>query len=92
MDLSLRAFLKGWQFVFLHDVTCVNELPSNYDAYRKQQHRWSCGPMQLWRKGLAAVWVAPGVAWTQKLYLIVFFFGTRMCAAHVVSFVVRVHP
>eukprot|EP00964_Phaeocystis_antarctica_P060616 scaffold36150_cov54-Phaeocystis_antarctica.AAC.1 len=27
---------------------CPNEIPSDYKAYRKQQRRWSCGPMQLW--------------------------------------------
>jgi GT2 family glycosyltransferase len=79
MDLSLRAYLQGWQFVFLHDVECVNELPSSYDAYRKQQHRWSCGPMQLWKKATAAVW-ASNISWAQKLYLNVFFFGTRLFA------------
>ena len=48
MDLSLRAFLKGWQFVWCYDMECPNEIPSDYKAYRKQQRRWSCGPMQLW--------------------------------------------
>jgi hypothetical protein len=86
MDLSLRAYLQGWRFVFLYDVTCVNELPASYDAYRKQQHRWSCGPMQLWRKATAAVWQS-NISWAQKLYLNVFFFGTRLFATHVVSFV-----
>ena len=40
MDLSLRAYIKGWKAVFLKDVTCDNELPSSFFAYRKQQHRW----------------------------------------------------
>ena len=53
MDLSLRAYLRGWKFIFLDDVTCMNEIPADYDAFRKQQHRWSCGPMQLWRKAMA---------------------------------------
>lgn len=39
MDLSLRAYLRGWNFIFLDDVTCMNEIPADYDAYRKQQHR-----------------------------------------------------
>jgi len=85
MDLSLRAFLRGWEFVFLDHVTCMNEIPANYDAFRKQQHRWSCGPMQLWRKAMAAVW-ASDVPLAQKFYLNGFFFGTRMFAAHIVSF------
>ena len=81
----LRAYLKGWQFVFLYDVTCLNEIPAVYDAYRKQQHRWSCGPMQLWRKAAAAV-AASALPAAEKLYLFTFFFGVRMLATHVVSF------
>jgi hypothetical protein len=87
MDLSLRAYLQGWRFVFLYDVTCLNEVPASYDAYRKQQHRWSCGPMQLWRKATSAVWHSTNISWAQKLYLNIFFFGTRLFATHVVSFV-----
>lgn len=85
MDLSLRAYLQGWKFVFLDKVTCLNEIPGNYDAYRKQQHRWSCGPMQLWRKAMSAVWNS-SIPWSQKLYLNLFFFGTRMFSTHIVSF------
>ena len=35
MDLSLRAFLKGWQFVWCYDVECPNEIPSDYKALEK---------------------------------------------------------
>ena len=86
MDLSLRAYLKGWKFIFLNDITCDNEIPAEYDAYRKQQHRWSCGPMQLWRKATKTILESNGVSMAKKLYLIVFFFGARMFAAHIVSF------
>jgi hypothetical protein len=30
-------------------VQCLCELPESYEAYRKQQHRWHSGPMQLFR-------------------------------------------
>ena len=86
MDLSLRAYLRWWKFIFLDDVTCPNEIPACYDAFRKQQHRWSCGPMQLWRAATTAVWTAKDVPFAKKCYLVVFFFGTRMFATHVVSF------
>ncbi|GJN10365.1 hypothetical protein PR202_ga28453 [Eleusine coracana subsp. coracana] len=49
MDIAVRAHLKGWKFVFLNDVECQCELPESYEAYRKQQHRWHSGPMQLFR-------------------------------------------
>jgi beta-mannan synthase len=50
MDLSLRAHVAGWKSVFLRDVTCDNEIPADYQAYRNQQFRWTCGPMQVWRR------------------------------------------
>ncbi|KAJ4730726.1 Cellulose synthase-like protein [Rhynchospora pubera] len=49
MDIAVRAHLHGWKFVFLNDVECQCELPESYEAYRKQQHRWHSGPMQLFR-------------------------------------------
>ncbi|KAL5060039.1 hypothetical protein RYX36_031643 [Vicia faba] len=39
MDLAVRASLKGWEFVFVGDVTVKNELPSTFKAYRFQRHR-----------------------------------------------------
>eukprot|EP00897_Mesotaenium_endlicherianum_P001014 jgi/Mesen1/10913/ME000095S10255 len=86
MDLSLRAYLQGWKFIFLNDVECICEIPSTYAAYRHQQHRWSCGPMQLWRKAMVQVWQSH-IHILQKLYLNIFFFGTRLFATHIVSFV-----
>ncbi|KAE8669144.1 putative xyloglucan glycosyltransferase 10 [Hibiscus syriacus] len=49
MDIAVRAHLQGWKFIFLNDVECQCELPESYEAYRKQQHRWHSGPMQLFR-------------------------------------------
>ncbi|KAK8711736.1 hypothetical protein V6N13_147003 [Hibiscus sabdariffa] len=49
MDIAVRAHLSGWKFVYLNDVKCLCELPESYEAYKKQQHRWHSGPMQLFR-------------------------------------------
>lgn len=85
MDLSLRAFLKGWHFVWRYDVECPNEIPSDYKAYRKQQRRWSCGPMQLWAAARVAV-AESSLPPLHKSYLNIFFFGVRMLATNVISF------
>ena len=58
MDLSLRTFINGWKAIYLTDVTCVNELPAQFAAYRKQQHRWTCGPIQLWLKANKDIWAS----------------------------------
>ncbi|GAV70771.1 Glyco_tranf_2_3 domain-containing protein [Cephalotus follicularis] len=49
MDIAVRAHLFGWKFIYLNDVKCLCELPESYEAYKKQQHRWHSGPMQLFR-------------------------------------------
>ncbi|MCD9646479.1 putative xyloglucan glycosyltransferase 6 [Datura stramonium] len=49
MDIAVRAHLCGWKFIYVNDVKCLCELPESYEAYKKQQHRWHSGPMQLFR-------------------------------------------
>lgn len=55
MDIAVRAHLNGWKFIFLNDVKVLCELPESYEAYKKQQHRWHSGPMQLFRLSLPAI-------------------------------------
>uniref|UniRef100_A0ACD5UNU4 Uncharacterized protein n=1 Tax=Avena sativa TaxID=4498 RepID=A0ACD5UNU4_AVESA len=76
MDIAVRAHLKGWKFVFLNDVECQCELPESYEAYRKQQHRWHSGPMQLFRLCLPDI-IRCKVAFWKKANLIFLFFLLR---------------
>jgi len=50
LDLSYRAQVRGWQFVFLPDVVTPAELPVEVNAFKSQQHRWSKGSIQTARK------------------------------------------
>lgn len=43
MDLSLRAYLKGWKSLYLPHVDNPNELPASLSSYKTQQFRWA-GP------------------------------------------------
>ena len=56
LDLSYRAQLKGWRFVFAPAVGCPSELPVEMNAFKAQQHRWVKGSIQVARKVLPAVW------------------------------------
>jgi len=58
MDLSYRAQLKGWRFVFLNDVETPAELPVDMDGFKSQQHRWTKGSIQVCKKVLPAIWKA----------------------------------
>ncbi len=50
LDLSYRAQLAGWRFVFLRDHVVPAELPADMRAFKIQQHRWAKGTMQTARK------------------------------------------
>lgn len=47
LDLSYRAQLRGWQFLFLPDVVAPAELPPQIHAYKRQQFRWAKGSTQV---------------------------------------------
>jgi cellulose synthase/poly-beta-1,6-N-acetylglucosamine synthase-like glycosyltransferase len=46
LDLSYRAQLRGWRFVFVHDAVAPAELPVEMGAFKSQQHRWAQGSTQ----------------------------------------------
>lgn len=56
LDLSYRAQLRGWQFVYLNDVTSPAELPAEVNALKSQQFRWTKGAIETARKMLPEVW------------------------------------
>jgi len=55
LDLSYRAQLRGWRFIYRPDVVSPAELPEDIAALRAQQHRWAKGTVQTARKLLGRV-------------------------------------
>ncbi|OVA01203.1 hypothetical protein BVC80_729g8 [Macleaya cordata] len=76
MDIAVRAHLNGWKFIFLNDVKVLCEVPESYEAYKKQQHRWHSGPMQLFRLCLPSIITSKISIW-KKANLILLFFLLR---------------
>jgi hypothetical protein len=56
LDLSYRAQLKGWRFVFLRDLVTPAELPVDMGGFKSQQHRWTKGSVQTCKKLLPSIW------------------------------------
>jgi cellulose synthase/poly-beta-1,6-N-acetylglucosamine synthase-like glycosyltransferase len=56
LDLSYRAQLRGWRFKYLNNVTSPAELPSEINALKSQQFRWTKGAIETARKILPHVW------------------------------------
>ncbi|PWA46827.1 nucleotide-diphospho-sugar transferase [Artemisia annua] len=86
MDLAVRATLKGWKFLYLGNIKVKSELPSTFKAFRYQQHRWSCGPANLFRKMVFEIIRNKRVTLWKKLYVIYSFFFVRKIIAHIVTF------
>ncbi|MFP4529562.1 MAG: cellulose synthase family protein [Candidatus Kapaibacterium sp.] len=55
LDLSYRAQLRGWKFVFLNDVISPAELPADINALKTQQFRWTKGAVETAIKMLPKV-------------------------------------
>lgn len=55
LDLSYRAQLKGWRFIYRPDVVTPSELPEEVSAVRAQQFRWAKGTVQTARKLMGRV-------------------------------------
>jgi cellulose synthase/poly-beta-1,6-N-acetylglucosamine synthase-like glycosyltransferase len=55
LDLSYRAQLKGWQFVFLPEIISPAEVPVDMNAFKSQQHRWAKGSIQTAKKLLPTI-------------------------------------
>jgi cellulose synthase/poly-beta-1,6-N-acetylglucosamine synthase-like glycosyltransferase len=55
LDLSYRAQLRGWRFVFVSDVVAPAEVPVEMNAFKSQQHRWAKGSVQTCLKLLPTI-------------------------------------
>ncbi len=55
LDLSYRAQLRGWRFVFVPSVVAPAEVPVEMNAFKSQQHRWAKGSIQTCRKLLPEI-------------------------------------
>jgi len=54
-DLSYRAQLRGWKFLYLPHIECASELPVDMNGFKAQQARWAKGLMQTAKKILPKV-------------------------------------
>ena len=55
LDLSYRAQLRGWRFVFVSEVIAPAEVPVEMNGFKSQQHRWAKGSIQTCRKLLPSI-------------------------------------
>lgn len=66
LDLSYRAQLRGWQFVYLPQHAAPAELPPEIIAFKQQAHRWTKGSVQTAMKLLPRILRSPQLPWSIK--------------------------
>jgi cellulose synthase/poly-beta-1,6-N-acetylglucosamine synthase-like glycosyltransferase len=66
LDLSYRAQLAGWKFVFLPHIVTPAEIPVDIHAFKSQQHRWSKGGIETALKLLRKI-VSSNYSWQVKI-------------------------
>jgi cellulose synthase/poly-beta-1,6-N-acetylglucosamine synthase-like glycosyltransferase len=67
LDLSYRAQLAGWEFLYLPGVDAPAELPPQIAAFKRQQSRWAQGSVQTWRKLAGPILRSQRLSWGQKV-------------------------
>jgi cellulose synthase/poly-beta-1,6-N-acetylglucosamine synthase-like glycosyltransferase len=89
LDLSYRAQLRGWRFVFRPNVIAPAEVPVEMNAFKSQQHRWAKGSIQTCRKLLPRIFAANvplGVKAEAFFHLTANFNYPLMCVLSVLMF------
>jgi len=66
LDLSYRAQIKGWQFVYLPQYAAPAELPPEMISFKQQAHRWTKGSVQTCIKLLPAILKSRTLNWRIK--------------------------
>lgn len=56
LDLSYRAYLRGWDARFASEIVAPAELPVSMTAFRRQQHRWARGSLECAIRYIPAIW------------------------------------
>jgi len=59
VDLSYRAQLAGWRFIYLPRLQCPAELPPDTRGFKSQQRRWAKGSIQVGRKLIGRIARSP---------------------------------
>ncbi|MFN8379361.1 MAG: glycosyltransferase [Anaerolineae bacterium] len=80
LDLSYRAQLFGWRFLYLPELVVPGELPPHIAAYKQQQARWAKGGTQCMKLLMRPIWTHPRLSLMQRL----------MATMHVCQYLV--HP
>ena len=68
LDLSYRAQMNNWKFIYLEDVETPSELPAILSAARSQQFRWNKGGAENLIKMTSRILVSKNLSFKSKFH------------------------
>jgi cellulose synthase/poly-beta-1,6-N-acetylglucosamine synthase-like glycosyltransferase len=78
LDLSYRAQMKGWRFVYLEHVTAPAELPVAMTALKNQQFRWTKGGAECFRKMSGRLFTTKGLKINDRIHGLAHLFNSSV--------------
>ena len=78
LDLSYRAQMKGWQFVYLEEVESPAELPITMSALKSQQHRWMKGGAEVFIKMWKRLATTRGLKFSDRVHGLAHLFNSSV--------------
>ena len=78
LDLSYRAQMKGWRFVYLEEVESPAELPITMSALKSQQHRWMKGGAEVFIKMWKRLATTKGIKTSDRIHGLAHLFNSSV--------------
>lgn len=75
LGFSIEAAAVGWTTVFAGDITCEEEFPPDYAAFKKRHRKWTEGNMEFLRRYSKRILLTRTLPWYQRMDIVLFTYG-----------------
>jgi cellulose synthase/poly-beta-1,6-N-acetylglucosamine synthase-like glycosyltransferase len=72
IGFAIDARRAGYRTVFAPDITCEEEFPPDYAAFKKRHRKWTEGNMEFIRRYSGRILFSRGLSWYEKLDIVLF--------------------
>jgi cellulose synthase/poly-beta-1,6-N-acetylglucosamine synthase-like glycosyltransferase len=87
--MSIEARNKGYYTAFAQDITCEEEYPISYLAFKKRHNKWTQGNMEFIKKYTGRI-IKSNMTWFEKLDIVLFTYSLPLSAFFALYIVINV--
>jgi cellulose synthase/poly-beta-1,6-N-acetylglucosamine synthase-like glycosyltransferase len=87
--MSIEARNKGYFVAFAQDITCEEEYPISYQAFKKRHSKWTQGNMEFIKKYTWRI-IRSKMTWFEKLDIILFTYSLPLSAFFALYIIINV--